>query len=71
MTTDHQKTDHQVKDHQKTIPYGHVIDISHSEDSGEKEMATNQEVRTPSNDIGTEKYVMHAHFEVLYIYNLL
>ena len=55
-TTDHRD---QVKYHQKTIPYGDVIDISHSQSSGEKELPANQEVKTPSNE-GMKKSVTHV-----------
>ena len=50
--------DHQVKDHQKMIPYDDVIDISHSEGSGEKEVLANQEAKTLSNDEGTYREII-------------
>ena len=60
-------TTHQKEDHQKTIPYDDddVIDISHNEGSGEKEVSANQEVKTQSNHEGMKKYITHAYFEVL------
>lgn len=53
MTTTHQKADHQTKDHQKTIL--DVTDITHSEGSVDKEVPSNEEVKTSSNDEGMEK----------------
>ena len=53
--TSHQKADYQAKDYQKTIPCDDVIDLTHSEGLVDKEVPSNQKVKTPSNDEGMEK----------------
>ena len=62
----------QFSDHQKTVPYKEVVEICHSDSSGEKEveeevLSTHLEVKKHQMKVAMELVCLNVHFVALCI----